>query len=57
MKILATKKEFAEMVRKCALDGRCDNCVLDNYCCEDDTEKTLEDFVEIVETVNEKTKK
>jgi len=57
MKILATKKEMAVMVRTCAKEGSCASCVLGNFCCEDDADFAVEDFIEIAEVTNEKTEK
>ena len=53
MKILATKKEMAKMIRNCANDGICNTCVLGEFCCAEDADKAVEDFVEIVEDTDE----
>ena len=57
MKIFATKKEMAIMVRTCAKEGSCASCVLGEFCCEDGADFAVEDFVEVVEESDEKTKK
>ena len=53
MKILATKKEMAVMVRTCAKEGSCASCVMGNFCCEDGADFAVEDFIEIVEEHND----
>lgn len=52
MKIKATKKELAGLVRSCVNGSSCMNCVLQEYC-GGSTENEIEDFVEIEEKSKE----
>ena len=57
MKILATKKEMAKLIRQCCKEGICGECVLADFCCADDgDERAVEDFCDIVEDLDEKRK-
>lgn len=55
MKIFATKKELATMVRVCSQDCSCPSCILYDFC-GNDNDVFIEDFVEIEEGKVEKEK-
>ena len=48
MRILMSKKEFADFIRECSSGSTCSQCVLYEHC-GDSSVKGPEDFVEIVE--------
>ena len=52
MKIVATKKEFANIIRRCMNDCECAQCIFADYCGRS-SGTFLEDFIEIEAEVQE----